>query len=182
MSPFVFLVGFLLALIGIGTIMPWLKSRQVFDQPNERSSHSQPTLKGAGLVVVGSIVIVFLIIDLDLGKSNTPANRPLIIYVLVALMFLALISWLDDLQGLSITIRLLVHLLIIASILSIDMERVNFYPTFIPRWIWFLSILILWCWFTNIFNFMDGVDGISGVEAITICLGIIIISAVNGGS
>ena len=65
-SPFIFLLGVVLALIGIGTIIPWLKSRQIFDQPNERSSHSQPTVKGAGLVLVGSIVIMFVLIILVL--------------------------------------------------------------------------------------------------------------------
>ena len=179
-SPFVFLVGLLLALIGIGAIMPWLKSRQIFDQPNERSSHIQPTTKGAGLVMVGSIIIMFLLIDLGLEKFNFSENKPITIYLLIALILLALVSWLDDLQGLSITVRLLTQLIIIATILVIDQGRVNFLPTFMPWWIWFLPLLTLWCWFTNIFNFMDGIDGISGVESISICLGIVILAAANG--
>ena len=181
MSPFIFILGLVLALFGIGAIIPWLKSRQVLDQPNERSSHSQPTLKGAGLVVVGSIIIMFLLIDLmDLDKFNSLKNTPVIIYILVALIVLALISWLDDLYGLSIGLRLLIQFLIVASVLAADYERVNFFPTFIPWWIWFFPLLTFWCLFANIVNFMDGIDGMSGVETVSICLGIIIISAVNG--
>ena len=181
MSPFIFILGLALALFGIGAIIPWLKSRQVLDQPNERSSHSQPTLKGAGLVVVGSIIITFLLIDLmDLDKFNSLHNTPVIIYILIALIVLALISWLDDLYGLSIGLRLLIQFLIVASVLAADHERVNFFPTFIPWWIWFFPLLTFWCLFANIVNFMDGIDGMSGVETVSICLGIIIISAVNG--
>jgi len=180
MSPFIFLLAVILALIGIAILIPWLNSRQIFDRPNERSSHSEPTIKGAGLVLVGSIVIMFLLINLDLDIFNSPTTTPMIIYVLIALILLAVISWLDDLYGLSVILRLLLQFIIIAGVLAADHERVNFFPTFVPWWVCFLFILSFWCWFTNIFNFMDGVDGICGVQTISICLGVIILSAMKG--
>ena len=152
MSPFIFIVGLALTLIGIGAIIAWRKLRQIVDKPNKRSSHSQPTIKGAGLVLAASIVIIYLFIDLILGKFDSLKNIPIIVYVLVALTSLALISWLDDLYGLSVGLRLFMQLLIIASLLVVDDESVNFFPTSIPWWIWFFSLLSCWCWFTNIFN------------------------------
>ena len=179
-SPSIFLLGIVLALVGIGTLIPWLKSRQIFDRPNDRSSHSQPTVKGAGLVLVGLIVVIFLLIDLDLDLFHSSTSTSMNIYVLIAVTLLAVISWLDDLYGLSVILRLFIQVLIVAGVLATDHERVNLFPTFVPWWLCFLFILSLWCGFTNIFNFMDGIDGISGVESISICLGIVILAAANG--
>ena len=180
MLSLIFLSGLILALAGTGIVIPWLRVRQILDQPNQRSSHTQPTIKGAGLALVVSIIIMFFLIDLDLEPINFPINRFMTSVLLVALVILALISWLDDLYGLPVLLRLFIHLIAIASVLFANYEKLSALTTVVPGWAWFLFLLGLWSWFTNIFNFMDGIDGLSGVESVSICLGIIIVAAVTG--
>ena len=94
---------------------------------------------------MGLIVVIFLLIDLDLDLFHSSTSTSMNIYVLIAVTLLAVISWLDDLYGLSVILRLFIQVLIIVGVLATDHERVNLFPTFVPWWLCFLFILSLWC-------------------------------------
>ena len=180
LSPLIFLVGLITTIIGIGILVPWLTSWDVLDLPNKRSSHTNATIKGAGLVLVPVLAIMFLFIDYGLKLPG--ANKDMIMthYIVAGLIILAAVSWIDDLYGLTITIRLAVQLIVITIVLLSSYEQIYFFPSIVPVWAWFLFLLLSWAWFTNLFNFMDGVDGISAVQSFSICLGVIGIAIING--
>lgn len=99
-------------------------------------------------------------------------------------LLIAVVGWADDRRGLSAGLRLAVHLA--ASIwallwirpLQLDVGVFNLQNSI---WVYVLSaLLIAWC--TNLFNFMDGIDGIASTEAISCGLAIWFISGAVGGT
>lgn len=165
----VFLVVFFACLIGTGHVIRFLNHRSILDQPNERSSHLMPTPRGGGIAVIGVIFPALIII----GLVETQYMQEYHVIAGLALG-LALLSWIDDLRNLSPALRFLAQFIAVSIALMI-MPPLELLP-FLP---WFLEILfftLLWVWFVNLFNFMDGIDGITAVETITIGLGVSLIS------
>jgi UDP-N-acetylmuramyl pentapeptide phosphotransferase/UDP-N-acetylglucosamine-1-phosphate transferase len=73
---------------------------------------------------------------------------------------------------LPITIRLAVQIFAVTYVLQATPASVVYFGGFLPP-VWDLLFAgILWLWFINLFNFMDGIDGIAGVETISIGCGI----------
>ena len=79
--------------------------------------------------------------------------------LLAAGFALALVSLLDDYLDLSAWLRLLAHLLVVALFLAITLD-------FSVQWWFALFMLLALTWMTNLFNFMDGTDGLAGGMAL----------------
>lgn len=129
--------------------------------PNERSSHVKPVPRGGGLVVVLVSLSAYLIF------TSFGARRFCWQYFTGALL-VAFISWLDDLYTIRAIWRLLVHTaaaLLIVSALSANgvlaAPSAGIYSLVVTVFI-FLWIV----WLTNAYNFMDGIDGIAGLQAV----------------
>jgi UDP-N-acetylmuramyl pentapeptide phosphotransferase/UDP-N-acetylglucosamine-1-phosphate transferase len=154
--------------VGVATaaLIPVLRRKQVIDRPNDRSSHIVPTPRGAGLAVI-PLVAGFWI---ALGWGQ-PANHALI-WPAVSALFLCALSWFDDLTGLPPLVRFCAHICVVAALLYIQPPDVLYAQGLLPVWADRLVAGFMWVWFINLFNFMDGIDGISGVETLTIGLGI----------
>ena len=157
-------VLFLASLAGTRALISLLTHRAVIDVPNERSSHIVPKPHGGGIAVVivllvGWIGVLAMQGDLD-GKS-----------VLLAGMTagLAVLSFIDDLKNLSARFRLLVQAVAVAAGLLVTVPESGFTNGLVPILIELPVVGVAWLWFVNLFNFMDGIDGITGVE--TICIG-----------
>ena len=139
------------------------------DIPNERSSHQTPTPRGGGIAFVATSIVGFLLLVLD----NT-IDRVDLLALCCAGGIVAIAGHLDDRQNISgATIRLMFHaigaiILIIGigfpSQISIFDRTVN---TAIIGSI--LGVLYL-VWLLNLFNFMDGTDGIAASEAMFVCV------------
>jgi UDP-N-acetylmuramyl pentapeptide phosphotransferase/UDP-N-acetylglucosamine-1-phosphate transferase len=137
----------------------------LFDLPNERSSHSTPTPRGGGVVIVLVCLAGYLIIGFILGL---PASWG----YLVGAFLVATVSWLDDLYSLPFWSRLIVHIAA-ASILISD---VGFWSELsMPLLSGELSLgrafglvfTIAWIvGLLNAYNFMDGIDGIAATQAL----------------
>lgn len=159
------------ALSGLGTrvVLHWLRRRQILDHPNERSSHTVATPRGGGWAVTGTLA--FLWACLSVGR---PEAGPLGL-VLVGVLGLALVSWLDDLRGLSPGVRFPVQIAAVALGLSVLPADALVFQGWLP---WLPDRLLAgfcWLWFVNLFNFMDGIDGIAGTETVCIGLGIVLV-------
>jgi Fuc2NAc and GlcNAc transferase len=144
-------------------------SHGVFDVPNNRSSHVEPTPRGGGL----AIVITFLF-----GIAVLTAQEAMTYSFAAALAGGgALVSWvgfLDDHRPVLARWRLLTHFLAAAWALvwlggappvalfnvSVDLGLLGHV----------LAAFYL-VWLLNLYNFMDGIDGIAGIEAVTVCSG-----------
>jgi UDP-N-acetylmuramyl pentapeptide phosphotransferase/UDP-N-acetylglucosamine-1-phosphate transferase len=169
---FVFLASF----AGTVLILRLLKSRAILDHPNIRSSHVTPTPKGAGIAVIAAVLAGWVGISWD-----TPAAA-ISLSVAATALTLAALSWLDDLKGLSPLWRLLGQGAAVAFILSSTPSVNPFFGGLLPGALDGLAAGLLWLWFINLFNFMDGIDGLAGVETATLGLGIALVAAAAGMS
>ena len=149
------------------TISP-LRRRALVDLPNERSSHTTPTPRGGGLAVVTSLLLALVLASSDLFNLIPPS---LSLKLGLLLLFLATLSWVDDLRNLSALLRVGSHILAVAVALYMGLVLGPFFGNFFEPTVEIILIGLGWVWFINLFNFMDGIDGIAGVEALTIGLG-----------
>ena len=155
--------------VSTGLVRALLLRRGVMDRPNERSSHRAAVPRGGGLAVVGVLLAAWLALWLtDDGQS--PAA--LFWVALVGALGLAAVSWLDDLRGgLRVIPRLAAQSLAVgAGIVSLPGDGLILQGT-VPALVDHALAAAAWLWFVNLFNFMDGIDGLSGVEGASLGLG-----------
>lgn len=156
--------------LGIGLLRRWLLQHNLLAVPNDRSSHDVPTPHGAGAVMI----IVTLLCWAGLMIKH---EVPLIYYgVLGSAAVLALLSWIDDHGHIPFLRRLLVHL-IAATIAVISLpDSAVIFSDWLPLWLERVMMALGLVWFMNLFNFMDGIDGMMGTLTVTIAAGIAIIT------
>ena len=120
--------------------------RLATDIPNDRSLHVRPTPRvgGWGIVPVSSVTIVLI--------------APRLWLVAAAALFLAAMSQIDDRRGLPARVRFAGHLVAVAAL-------VIAYPAAAPWWV-LLALAFLLIWLVNLYNFMDGADGLAGGMAL----------------
>jgi UDP-N-acetylmuramyl pentapeptide phosphotransferase/UDP-N-acetylglucosamine-1-phosphate transferase len=156
--------------IGTGAVLAWLEQRRIVDVPNQRSSHSRPIPRGGGIGLLLGILPALILYAMMSGEP-----RPWLFLVAGALG-LALVSWIDDLGHIAARWRLLAQ----AAAVALGLHAIGDAPVFqglLPRWLDLALSGIAWVWFVNLTNFMDGIDGITGVEAVAIGLGIAVLGA-----
>ncbi len=163
----------LLVVFAMAASLTWLfrlyaLKRSLIDVPNSRSSHTIPTPRGGGVAVV--LTFLFMLPILGLIGS---IEWPMIWALSGAGVGIALIGFLDDLGHIPARWRLSAHFICATwGLLWIGG---------LPPLIWFGSSISLgWfghvcaalylVWLLNLYNFMDGIDGIASIEAITVCL------------
>ena len=152
---------------GTRAVLGVLRRRAILDLPNERSSHQTPTPRGGGLAVVAVIVVAWTLVGLS---ASAPAME--VVIVCGCAVGLAVISWIDDLRGLRVRWRLIGQILAVAVALAWMPVRGPYFGGLLPGALDPVAAAVLWIWFINLFNFMDGIDGIAGVEAACIGAGI----------
>ncbi len=103
--------------------------------------------------------------------------------ILLGALGLAALSFRDDARSLGAATRLAAHALAAALALG---TAVIWWPPILPsfeaRWLLGPALLVGVVWFINLYNFMDGIDGLAGVETIAIGFGAAAIAAIWGGS
>lgn len=171
-------VAFLFALVATaaatGWLRGWLLRRRVLDIPNHRSSHDNPTPRGGGLAVTGVLLAAWAAV-----AALVPAAPQGIALVLAAAAALAAISWVDDLKGLGAAPRFAAQGVAVALGLAALPPGLVF-QGLLPEWADAGLSLLAWLWFVNLFNFMDGIDGIAGTETACIGLGLAILAMLGG--
>ncbi len=165
----IFLASGIAVGIGMRPLLAVLRHWQVMDMPNERSSHAAPTPVGGGLLVIPVLLVMWWAI----------ADRS-VVAVLGVAAFLAAMSFLDDRGGLPTFLRLAAHGVAVALVLFIEPGLADPVGQFLPAPASHLATGFAWVWFINLFNFMDGIDGISGVETLTIGLGVAAVVVIGG--
>ena len=155
-----------------GMSLPLLRKFAMFDSPNERSSHSEPTLYGGGIAVSGVTAAMFIFLSFGPFNVMPDTGSKDGLWLVIGMIVLGLISWFDDIRGVSQFFRLMVHILIVAILLVTVFEERLVFQGWLPPWLDRICAALLWVWFINLFNFMDGIDGISGVQTASIGIGI----------
>jgi UDP-N-acetylmuramyl pentapeptide phosphotransferase/UDP-N-acetylglucosamine-1-phosphate transferase len=141
------------------------------EQPTDRGMHRIPVPSGAGAAIVVAALVVWPIWRApDAGLDAV---------LLATLAALALISWLDDRHGLSPALRLAIHataVVLLLTSLGPDQRVLPMLPLGLERALMGLA----WLWFINLYNFMDGIDGLAGAEGIAVAAGYALVVAVAG--
>ena len=158
--------------LGTRALIPLLARRGVLDRPNERSSHTVATPRGGGIAAVGALLLGWAALAL------AGAAPPAIAAVMAGALLLAAVSWIDDLAGLSPAVRLPVHCAAAALGLLALPHPVGLLAA-VPAPLLYPLILVLWVYATNIFNFMDGIDGLAGGEAAAVGCGLVLLFALG---
>lgn len=150
---FTFLVLFFCAFL-------YIKLAQKFgieDVPNHRSSHSLKTIRGGGILFVISIFIYFF-------TQSLPYP-----YLFLAIFIVAIVSFIDDLKTLGTSSRLMAQILAITLVFfQLDLFNLSILIS-IPLLIFCLGII-------NIYNFMDGINGITGFYSLTVFLAVLFLN------
>ena len=158
--PISFIMSFIISLITIKTSIKFLT--KTIDIPNERSSHSMPTPKGAGLGIIATFLIVYY--------TFFPLTD---FFFIGSILILTILSFINDNKQLSIIIRLIIQMTLAIIILNLwpPFAHTVFLNNIIPFWLENIIIILAIIWLINLFNFMDGIDGISGTQCIIIGAG-----------
>jgi UDP-N-acetylmuramyl pentapeptide phosphotransferase/UDP-N-acetylglucosamine-1-phosphate transferase len=167
-------VSFCLSWAGTAVLRRVLARRAMLDQPNERSLHTVPVPRGGGLAVVGTVAVLMIA---GSAWHNAWSHSLFLILPLLALMA---VSWLDDRGSVAPVVRLAVHLLAALTASFIFLPTQMLFDGALPFWLDRMLMIIGWAWFMNLYNFMDGIDGITGVQTISISLGTIVLIVAIG--
>jgi UDP-N-acetylmuramyl pentapeptide phosphotransferase/UDP-N-acetylglucosamine-1-phosphate transferase len=139
------------------------------DIPNERSNHQTPVPRGGGIAVMLVILATILAAYFQHGEMVGEFK-----YIFFGAGLLALISWIDDIKGLPVLARLIPQFAIVTFLTFNEFKEIEVFHGLLPVWADQVAVIFIWVWFLNLYNFMDGIDGISAIEAITIFIGIFI--------
>ena len=115
----------------------------IIDKPNERSSHTRITLRGGGIIFYFGVLVYFL------------TNHFEYPWFMLALTLITLISFIDDIRSTSQVLRLVFHF----SAMSLMFYQWGLFS--LPWWT-ILVALIICTGIINAYNFMDGINGITG--------------------
>ncbi|MHC8400015.1 MraY family glycosyltransferase [Pseudomonas sp. MDT1-17] len=155
-------------------------SRSLMDIPNARSSHSVPTPRGGGVAIV-------LAFTLALGMLLIAGLMPSSAFLAIAGAgaLIAVIGFMDDHGHIAARWRLLGHFAASAWLLfwigGLPVVEIGV-GTFDLGWFGHVLAAFYLVWLLNLYNFMDGIDGIASVEAICVCLGACLLYWVSGAT
>lgn len=133
------------------------------DKPNHRSSHGIPTPSGGGIgvVIAGSLVGVYFLIagQLDLY----------LVVVLIVSCILAAVGLHDDRKSMPARWRLIIQFTSAAGFLFVLgglPEMQHFVDAWFSRTLIYAFLLLVIVWWINLFNFMDGIDGLAALQTV----------------
>ncbi len=160
---FLFLVLFILSFILTYFVKNYAIKKSLVDIPNERSSHTAPIPHGGGIAIaVTWFTGLTYLYSVKLIESD-------LFYALMAGVVIALVSYLDDLYELKPKTRFLTQLLtavvglwFLGGLKMLDFGLFTIENPIITNAIAVIAII----WFTNLYNFLDGIDGYAGSEAV----------------
>ena len=170
--PEALVVAAILALAGlIGLLGTWMMRayalrRDLLDHPNARSSHAAPTPRGGGVAIVAGFCLATTVWALASGSAH--AARLWLAIVPPALL-VAGVGLADDHRPLSARFRLLVHFLAAAWVVGMlgGLPTIPWPGGDLPMGLAGGALAVVasvWC--LNLYNFMDGIDGIAASEAV----------------
>lgn len=158
------IIFFILSLLFTGYMRHYALKKNIIDNPNERSSHSVPTPRGGGVAVVLSYLIglSFLIyteqLDLIIGLTLIGAG-----------FVIALLGFLDDHGHINSMLRLAIHFFVaIGVVIGLGgFAEITIFNGFQLGFIANIIAVFFLVWLLNLYNFMDGINGIASIEAVT---------------
>lgn len=134
---------------------------KIIDRPNQRSSHSRITIRGGGIIFPIALLLQALFSSFEYPLFTS------------GLLLISAVSFYDDLRPLSNKLRLLFHLIAV-SLLFVQTDLLSH-----PLWL-IILVYILVIGTINAYNFMDGINGITGAYSLITILSIYFINESQG--
>ncbi|MDH5750272.1 MAG: glycosyltransferase family 4 protein [Rhodospirillales bacterium] len=169
-----FAVVFLAVLLGTRVVLGLFRRRNILDHPNPRSSHSTPTPHGGGIAVIAVVLV-----NWGVFSFSSPSGPAEILTLCGLAAALAVLSGLDDFYSLPVVLRLAVQAAAVTVVLWPAGESV-FFQGLLPAPLDHIAAGLLWVWFINLFNFMDGIDGLAASESASIAIGFFLVVVLIG--
>ncbi|MBF0572145.1 MAG: undecaprenyl/decaprenyl-phosphate alpha-N-acetylglucosaminyl 1-phosphate transferase [Desulfamplus sp.] len=182
------LLAIILFFISAAITLLLVKQIKIFDIPNERSSHSKPTPTIGGVAIVftfflGMIILYFF------ADTKMVTERYFIGFTFSSLLIAAM-SFYDDFKCKPFYIKLITHIIAIIVVISfgIIIDKIDFPFDFFYlnyKSLGAASYLITFCWIlgmTNAYNFMDGLNGMAGGNAVIAAIFFCIIALDQGSN
>jgi Fuc2NAc and GlcNAc transferase len=174
LTPAIAVVSFFLT----AALRRYAITRSLLDIPNARSSHSLPTPRGGGV----AIVLAFIVSLVCLFGFGLLAYAEFLA-IAGAGGLVAVIGFMDDHGHIAARWRLLGHFVAAAWMLAWlgGLPPISFFGVSVSLG-WFGQALALFylVWMLNLYNFMDGIDGIASVEAVCAGLGACLLYGLSG--
>ena len=147
-----------------GLVIRKAQALRLVQAPNARSSHARPTPSGGGIgIVCGTATI---------GLWAAWAGGAPLLAILAAAIALAMLGLADDLRDLPASLRLVIQAGVVAGLLlalrplpQVDLAGFAIAPPLVAA-----VLLVAGLWWVNLFNFMDGIDGLAASEAVFVLL------------
>jgi glycosyltransferase WbpL len=156
----VILLTLVLSIILCGLYERFARWRQILDTPNERSSHSLPTPHGGGIALLTAFVLGLILAASLYGFPGEP-----LLVLTACTLALALVGVVDDLRSLSVRWRLLTYALVCLFAAASLVNGASLDGVFINTVLVLLGAFVM-LWSLNLYNFMDGIDGIAALQAV----------------
>lgn len=176
--PLLVLGVWVLSIVLTGWLRGYALRTRLLDMPNARSSHSRPTPRGGGMAIVAGFVLGLLAC-----RWLGAVSDDLLAALLGGGLAIAAVGYIDDRRGVPVRWRLAVHVAAAAWALW-WLGPPPALP--LPGGEWRLELLgyplalLLIVWLLNLYNFMDGIDGIAGVETVTVAGGAAVLAMLAG--
>lgn len=163
-AVYIAVIAFVVAALAVGWLARSRASRVALDAPNERSLHTVPVPRTGG---------IGLLLGIAAGWSIVAPQLPWPWWA--ALAVLIAVSLLDDLRGLSAAVRFAAHLLAAAL-------AVTALPGTADSLLFAVAAILAIGWMCNLYNFMDGSDGLAGGMTVSGFLFFAIAAALAGST
>jgi glycosyltransferase WbpL len=165
-----------LASVGLcGAYLRLARRWQILDTPNERSSHQLPTPHGGG----SALLLAFTLGLVLAGLLYEPWAEAYTVLGSVALV-LMLLGIADDLLELSVRLRFTVYglccLVVAGALLPLPLSANGWLDALL-----LVAVAVAILWLVNLYNFMDGIDGIAAIQCFLACSGAALLSWGAGG-
>jgi UDP-N-acetylmuramyl pentapeptide phosphotransferase/UDP-N-acetylglucosamine-1-phosphate transferase len=151
-------VHFLVGSVGTWLARSYALRHRLIDQPGERRAHTVATPRGGGIAIVAALLVAIAWLSWQ-GLGTSEFLGP----YAAGLILVAGVGWVDDHRPLSPWLRLLVHV-VAAGALAWGAHRAGAPPAVVVAGFGLALVLV------NIWNFMDGIDGLAASQALLVAL------------
>jgi len=164
MIPFSLTLLVVVSYVFVGIFRSYAIRKNLLDHPNSRSSHSIPVPRGGG-IIISALWAAFLLMLYFMDGIEASY----VFLFLPPVFLISLVSFFDDKYRVAARWRMLAHLIAVIYCLVVmgGFPSINL-GILIIHWSWFgyVFVALALLWSTNLYNFMDGIDGIAAVEAL----------------
>ena len=163
-------LAFVASALSVRAAIPWLQRQGSVATENDRTMHKGVVPKGGGLPLLLSAIAAAALLTHAAGLDPV---------MLAGLAILVALSWRDDVATLSARLRLPVHFAVAALfVLTLPAES-RVFQGLLPGWLDAIFAIVALTWMMNLYNFMDGINGLAGAETVAITVGYLLIGSIS---